>query len=156
MQLHQEEMRKWPRKLRSRSWIWSWLVMRGVRVSAVDSGGLSGRALPAGAAAGKAGKAGQGRAGRTGREGREGRALETGRSRQGAEGREGPGGEAAACQGGRCRRRCGGAMLAAAPALLACVLLLLPLSLPTRSIIAINAGGETILAPDGQVFEEDR
>ena len=43
----------------------------------------------------------------------------------------------------------------AAPALLA-VLLLLPLSLPTRSIIAINAGGETILAPDGQVFEEDR
>ena len=105
---------------------------------------------------GRAGRAGQGRAGRTGREGREGRALETGRSRQGAEGREGPGGEAAACQGGRCRRRCGGAMLAAAPALLACVLLLLPLSLPTRSIIAINAGGETILAPDGQVFEEDR
>ncbi len=48
-------------------------------------------------------------------------------------------------------------MLASAPAaLLACVLLVLPLSLPTRSIIAINAGGETILAPDGQVFEEDR
>ena len=47
-------------------------------------------------------------------------------------------------------------MLVAAPALLAFALLLLPLSLPTRSIIAINAGGETILAPDGQVFEEDR
>ena len=65
-------------------------------------------------------------------------------------------GAAAACPGGRCRQRRSGAMLAAAPALLAFALLLLPLSLPTRSIIAINAGGETILAPDGQVFEEDR
>lgn len=33
---------------------------------------------------------------------------------------------------------------------------LIPVSLPTRSIIAINSGGPTAVAPDGTVFEQDR
>ena len=39
---------------------------------------------------------------------------------------------------------------------LICVVATVPLSLPTRNIIAINSGGPTSVAPDGTVYEQDR